>query len=254
MSYKDLVPKSTGPAPLHHIIYKDCLKLNNEPYDSDAIEEEYKEKYKKWKNQVDKTLLYYKKQKLCKEIKREYKKRKFEVYYNNVISTSSVSSTIFPNESDHFQFQEIFNVIDQSLLAKNITHYISQQIAEYATGHFVKCDVCKDDMHILKQYETICYNDSNYADTLGFKWNHQGWGTNNYFSLYLCSECMWMREENPCCCGTLTLLPEYSRCCACDTILYSCHCDCNVCKRYDCDMCCDKYCNECRDTMFYRML
>ena len=66
------------------------------------------------------------------------KKQKLNDHNN---SSSNTSSICFVNSSDHQHFLELFQVIDGSQLIKslNITHFISKDIAEFATGSFEKC-------------------------------------------------------------------------------------------------------------------
>eukprot|EP01084_Bolivina_argentea_P266636 452294_1 len=74
-----------------------------------------------------------------KQINHQQKKRKL-----NPIRFQ-IKSIWFGNKSDHSQFIEIFNSIENSELSNKlqITHAINKEIAEYATGQFTKCDNSK---------------------------------------------------------------------------------------------------------------
>eukprot|EP01083_Nonionella_stella_P248821 861031_1 len=75
------------------------------------------------------------------------------------------SSAFFTHILDNEQYQQIFNAIHNSPMIQSlhITHSISSNIAEFASGRFKKCvnDKCKNDISILHQDRKIYDNHEN---------------------------------------------------------------------------------------------
>eukprot|EP01084_Bolivina_argentea_P309674 535708_1 len=104
------------------------------------------------------------------------------------------SSSFFTHILDNEQYQQIFNAIDNSPMIQSlhITHSISSNIAEFASGRFKKCvnDKCKNDISILHQDSIIYDNNHENSDKIGYKWCL----SNGLF----CSDCMDL--ATPCDC------------------------------------------------------
>ena len=70
-----------------------------------------------------------------------------------------IKSSLFKHPSDHEQFLEIFESVEESELIQimNVSHDISKEIAEYSTGNWKECGDtnCDGLVSVLKEYGTF---------------------------------------------------------------------------------------------------
>eukprot|EP01084_Bolivina_argentea_P248457 415630_1 len=163
-----------------------------------------------------------------------------------------IKSIWFLNDSDQYQFKQLYSIIDNSQLSKQlkITHPINKEIAEYATGNFKPCNGtinCTNKIPILCQDKEIYNNNHNNYNKLGYKYCIES-------DKYFCFKCMEYATENDCeCCSTLHFTPNCNKCHLCESELYICDCGCEFecsyiweCTNNNCNF---KGCYECGGTI-----
>eukprot|EP01084_Bolivina_argentea_P309672 535705_1 len=162
------------------------------------------------------------------------------------------SSSFFTHILDNEQYQQIFNAIDNSPMIQSlhITHSISSNIAEFASGRFKKCvnDKCKNDISILHQDRKIYDNNHENSVQVGYKWCVS--------DKLFCSDCMDL--VTPCDCDECErydrgfLIFALNKCDSCMTPMtyyVSIDIDCER-SEWICDKCKGKYCRECNVLQF----
>eukprot|EP01084_Bolivina_argentea_P205879 351620_1 len=145
-----------------------------------------------------------------------------------------IQSTIFLNSSDHSQFQQLFTSIYNSELSQilNIPCIVNKEIAEFATGQFVKCNnpQCDNEIIILCQDEQIYDNNHDNSGRLGYKYCLKTPTFNRVHGLegvkqYYCNQCMDLAKTCDCnCCNTLYFALNCEKCHLCKADLCDCGC------------------------------
>eukprot|EP01084_Bolivina_argentea_P309670 535703_1 len=161
------------------------------------------------------------------------------------------SSSFFTHILDNEQYQQIFNAIDNSPMIQSlhITHSISSNIAEFASGRFKKCvnDKCKNDISILHQDRKIYDNNHENSVQVGYKWCVS--------DKLFCSDCMDLATV--CNCSMCDehkrefLIFALNKCDSCLTPMSYAYCDnpdtdidCEY-NEWICNKCGGKYCDDC---------
>eukprot|EP01084_Bolivina_argentea_P240838 404469_1 len=176
-----------------------------------------------------------------------------------------IKSIYFSHPNDHFQFKQLFTIIDNSQLSQslNIPHFINKEIAEYGNGTFKPCNnsKCDNQIPILYQDKQI-YDDNDgingiwthkNAQKVGYKWCRKN--GNKYF----CIDCM--ANAKPCSCmpiadyddcSTLRYIPNLETCNGinCNTLLDNGEEWCDISWKYTCFGCDNALCYQCEKDTF----
>ena len=173
--------------------------------------------------------------------------------------------TIFINLLDHKQFEQIYNVINNTL--QQFPRELAISISEFATGTWQKCNECNNNIPILHNDEEIrsalligpleigsidYKRQSNWQSCtdisiLGYMFNYDN-------NICTCQSCLreWTCNKTVCCGNVIQYEQEMIQCegqHASPVHISICNSDCECNEQYICEVCKKTYCSMCKDVM-----